>query len=169
MRKTFLLLLVLVLLLTLSACDPGSYMFDETEISGEIVSVELIDYDNPSQKHFLSWVPDHFDDLVSVDVSNITIIETMNDEEIPNFIQELIQIDFLYLYYAFNSPKDLCIKINYSNGDFELLSCDIENNAFHGYVGKFNSDGEVIDFVGNFASFYDFEDLITTFFEYELN
>lgn len=53
--KRFICIACLVLLfLTMSACDPGTCQFREDLNAGDVVSVELIRYENPKQKMFRS-------------------------------------------------------------------------------------------------------------------
>lgn len=169
MKTAFTLLLLLFFTISLTACDPGSYSFDIEELNDEIVSVELIDYVNDNQKSFWSWVPNHFADLKPLDMSNISFLESLSEEEIGIFAEELSEVYFLYEYYAFDSPKGICIKINYSNGDFEILSCDYENGSYNGYVGRYNSEGEVVSFTGTFTDLNDFEKLVNNYFDTELD
>jgi hypothetical protein len=168
MKKVYALLLLIISTLSLSACDPSPYLYDLDELNDEIVSVELINYTNENQKSFMSWVPNHFSDLKPLDMSNITILETLSAEDLSSFTEELSEVYFLYEYYAYDSPKGISLKVNYSNGDFEILTSDYANGSFSGYVGRYNSEGEVVSFTGCFEGLPDFEHLVNSYFETEL-
>ena len=144
---------------TLTACDPGSYQFEREELD-DVVSVELINYDNPKQKEFSSWVPDHSADLKPFDNSKVTVLETLADDKTADFLDELCEIPFLYLYYSYDSPKGICIKLSRSNGDYIIIWSD--------YVGEFSSDGEVKWFCGCFSGLSVYKDFVNGYFETQI-
>lgn len=156
------ILLVLCSLVSFAACDPGTFYFDDEYLSA-IVSVELISYVNPEQTHFFSWVPDHTADLKPFDESKVSVLETLDNDKLSDFIDTLCECDVLYKYYAFDAPNGLCLKLTYANGDFVIVSCN--GNSFAGYIGKFSADGEVADFIGCFSSLYSFETLVNDYFQ----
>lgn len=160
------ILLLFCSLFVFAACDPGSYYFNREEMS-EIVSVELITYDNPDQRQFFTWVSDHTSDLKAFNEHKISVLETLDGESIPKLIDALCGFHILYAYYAYDSPNGICLKLSYSNGDFLILSCNVETYA--GYIGKYSSDGEVTEFIGCFSSRYDFESLVNNFFKIEVD
>ena len=150
----------------LTACDPGHFRFEYEDLSDSVIGIELIDYNNSEQKHFLSWVPDHSSKLRSFNMENMTIIETLDAELFPGFLEQLADVSFLDKYYAFDSPKGTGIRLIYANGDFEVLSCN--GKSYVGYVGRYNESGDVINFIGCFTDYYDFESLVNDFFETSL-
>ena len=150
----------------LTACDPGSYQYDYNDLIENVVSIELINYDNPNQKSFISWVlPDHSSDLVPFEKSKTTQLEVLNEEKKEDFLKQLSNSDILYLYYAYDSPKGICIKLTYENGDFEIIWCDYEHKTFAGYIGRYTSEGEVEKFIGSFSSYDYFKSLVNDYFE----
>lgn len=167
MKKLFLFFSMILLFLSLSACDPGSYYFSIEDLNLDVISIELVTYENSDQGDFLSWIPNHFDDLTNLDMTKITVIETLSTEEISSFLEQLSDVTFLAHYYAFDSPSDICIKINYANGDFEILNC--YEHSYIGYVGSYNSDGEVVGYVGCFEGYDDFQNLVNNYFDYQLD
>lgn len=167
MKKILLFFSMILLLMSLSACDPGTFNYNLEDLSLDVISIELVTYENSDQDRFLSWVPNHFDDLEKLDMTKITVIETLSTEEISSFLEQLSNVMFLSYYYAFDSPSDICVKINYANGDFEILNC--REDSYTGYVGSYNSEGEVVEFVGCFESYYDFQNLVNNYFDYQLD
>lgn len=159
---TTLIIVVIFACLTFAACDPGTYIFKRDELS-DVVSIELIDYDNPNQKHFWSWVPDHTADLKPFDNSKASIVEKLDESKISDFLDSLCDTDVLDRYYAYDSPNGLCIKLTYANGDFLIIN--YREGSFAGYIGIFTADGEVSQFIGCFSSVYYCEHLINDFFE----
>jgi len=168
MKKFAIIVVICMLCFALGSCDPGQYSFDYEELIDSITSVELIQYDNSEIKRFKSWVPNHESRLSAFDFDKMEVLESLEEETIDDFLQELSEIVFLHKYYAYNSPENICIRMIFSNGDFVVLTSDYKNSSFCGYVGIFNSKGEVVDFVGCFQSLPDFEYLINEFFATQL-
>lgn len=105
MKKTICLFLMLVCCACLLvACDPGTRSIDRVELD-RVVSVELIRYDNPAQKEFISWIPDQFRELAPFVLSNATVLETLPADKIPDFLDAFSKTDILNKYYAYNSPR----------------------------------------------------------------
>ena len=167
MKKIVAILLVAMICLTMCACDPGSFSIDREALNC-VVSIELIEYSNPSQKHFSSWVPDQFNELVSFDFANTTTIEVLPSDKISDFLDAFSETDILHTYYAYNSPKDVCIRLNYQNGDFLIIWANYANNSFAGYIGEYSSDGEVLSFWGSFSALSSYKDLVNQYFTYKL-
>lgn len=168
MKKILIFAILLIFCFCLTACDPATYYFELDDLLENIIGIDLINYSNTEQKHFLSWVPDHSSKLVPLRLENLTIIETLENENIPNFLEQLSKVNFLDKYYAFNSPKDICIRLVYSNSDFLILSCAYERKAYVGYVGRFDCNGNVVNFIGSFESLSDFISLVNNFFETQI-
>ena len=164
MKKAVLSIAFLLLILICSACDPSPYQFDYQDLSHKTVCVELIQYDNPDQKTFLSWVPDHSSDLAPFQNSNVTVLATLEENQNADFLKQLSKAEILGQYYVYDSPKGLCIRISYSNGNFLILNCNQEDESFQGYIGTYSESGEVIDFIGSFSSYDSFYSLINDFF-----
>lgn len=169
MKRLIIFISLFLMCLTLSACDPSIYRFNLEELSENVVNVELINYDNNEQKHFQSWVPDHSDKLLPFDNSKETIIEELNGDKLTDFLNQLSEADVLFQYYAYDSPKDICIKLSYKNGDFVIISCNYKEKSFGGYIGKYSSDGKVLEFIGCFESYYYYESLVNDYFETKIN
>ena len=167
MKKIICFLCLIILTLSFGACDPGTLTIPPESLA-EITSIELIEYTNPEQKHFHSWVPDHSDDLVPFDFSKMTVLETLPEERLTDFKDAFTQTDILNLYYAYDSPADVCIKANYSNGDFLIIWANYKRGSFGGYIGKFAQDGSVSSFWGCFSALFYYEDLVNNFFTYQI-
>lgn len=169
MKKWTKLLAIVIALCSLyafAACavDPVDYHFSYDELS-DIVSIELIQYNNSRQKSFLSWVPDHTSDLKPFDEDKLSVLETLDEDRFPQFIDMLCECCILDTYYAYDSPNGTGFKLTYSNGDFLIVSCN--EKSFDGYIGKFSSDGKVVAFIGCFTRRSDYEALMNEFFPSE--
>ena len=161
-KRLFSLLCVLLAALTLTACDPGGFSFGyESELLENVVGAELLDYKNDSQKHFKSWVPDHSVALKDFDVRSASVLKKLASEKLPAFLHSLRTAEILSTYYAYDSPKGECIRVNYENGDFLILSC--QDGSYAGYIGFFTADGAVKRFIGCFSSYESYEALRAMF------
>ncbi len=167
MKKLIYLMFLAIICCSFCACDPGSYAIDR-EALNQVISVELIQYENPDQKHFTSWVPDQFDKLVPFDSDNAAILECLPAEKTAEFLDAFSQTDILHTYYAYNSPKDICLRLNYANGDFLIVWANYESNTYAGYIGEYASDGTVLSFWGSFSSLRSYTDLVNQYFTHSL-
>ena len=163
MKKIICFLCLIIFTLSFEACD-ALRIQPNLESLAEITSIELIEYTNPNQKSFLSWVPDHSDELVPFDCSKVTILETLPKDQHTNFTIAFSQTVVLYHYYKYDSPAGICIKATYSNGNFLIMSQD----SSAGYIGEFSQDGNVVNFWGAFSSSHYYENLVNDFFTYQI-
>ena len=167
MKKIVALVLLTAICFSICACDPGSFSPNRDALNN-VISVELIEYTNTAQKHFTTWVPEQFDELAPFNFANATILEALPSEKVPDFLDAFSATDILHSYYAYNSPKDVCIKLNYENGDFLIIWANYAENRYAGYIGKYSADGTVSSFWGSFSSLSDYTGLVNQFFAYEL-
>lgn len=167
MKRIIFLLILALTACSLCSCDPGTHTIDR-EALNDIVGVQLIRYQNDEQKHFSSWVPDHSDDLLPFDETRATVLETLPDEKISDFLDSFSKSDILHEYYAYNSPKDICIRLNYEDGSFLIIWANYEQNSYAGYIGEYESDGGVSTFWGSFSALIYYEDLVEQYFTTEL-
>ncbi|MCL2529723.1 MAG: hypothetical protein FWE41_05270 [Coriobacteriia bacterium] len=168
MKKLVAIVLAGVLFLTLAACDPMPYSYDRNELQNSVVGIELIYYANPEQKRFKSWVPNHYSKLLPFDFAKMRHIKTLDKEHHNDFITQLSEASMLYRYYSFDSPNGFCIRLLYSNGDFEIITTDYTHDSFQGYAGRYNSEGKVVDFAGTFDWGKYYTDLVYDYFEMQL-
>ena len=167
MKKIFSVILAAVICLTMCACDPGWYEIDREELNS-VSSIELIEYANPDQKAFISWVPNQFDKLLPFDSAKATTLEELPAENISDFLDAFSQKDILSAYYAYNSPKDICIRLNYQNGNFLIVWANYANNTYAGYIGEYSPDGTPLSFWGSFSALDYYTDLVNQYFTYKL-
>lgn len=167
MKKIISFLFVFVMCFALFSCDPGTYVVQPEVLTG-VESVELIEYTNSKQKYFKTWVPDQFDDLIPFEVANATVLERLPEERIQEFKDAFMQTHILHTYYAYNSPSDVCIRLNYENGNFLIIWANYKRNSFGGYIGQYAADGTVLSFWGSFSGLMYYEDLVNNFFAYKI-
>ena len=158
MKKLTSLVLLMTICFLLSACDPGYFSVNRDALN-DVVSVDLIEYTNPNQKNFTTWVPDQFDKLIPFVPENVTVLESLPSEKISEFLDAFSNTEILHTYYAYNSPKDVCIRLHYENGNFLIIWANYTENAHSGYIGEYASDGAVLSFWGSFSALNDYTDL----------
>ena len=167
MKKLFAIMIVVITCFSLCSCDPGTFVVNRDSLDN-VISVELIEYANSDQKHFTTWVPDQSDKLVPFNLANATILETLPEEKISGFLDAFSTTDILHTYYAYDSPKDICIRLNYESGGFLIIWANYAENSYAGYIGEYSSDGTVSSFWGSFSSLSCYTELVNQFFAYEL-
>ena len=168
MKRLLIFLYATTILLCMTGCDPGSYSFEYEELTECIVAVELINYDNSEQRHFMTWVIDQSSRLLPFDSNKCTVLASLEEDNLSDFLSDLSEADILPDYYAYNSPKGVCLRLLYENGEFMVIWCNYEKTSYTGYIGTYTSSGEVIDFIGCFSGYFYFEDLVNDYFTFDL-
>ena len=157
--KTAVITILIVLCFTLPACDPVHIKFKQEDLA-EVVSIELINYDNPKRKKFASWVPDHSADLNPIDDSQMSNLEILDESKIPDFIDDLCEKGIFDRYYTYDSPDGICIKLNYANGNYLIIA--------KRYIGIFSSSGEVVQYIGCFGISNSYKTLVNDYFQTQI-
>ena len=152
-----------VLALSITSCDPAHSTLKYSEFKEEVVSVDLIDYKNDNQKHFASWVPDHESDLAPFVLENASFIKSLDNNTIDTFVKQVCNYTLLVKYYAYDSPKGVCIRMNHKNEDFTILWAPA--GSYAGYIGKFSSNGDVKEYYGCYQANY-IDSLLKVYFDY---
>ena len=102
----------------LTGCiDPGSYYFDDP--ADQVVSIELIHYDNPEAKEVFNYNL-KAEKVLSFDFDKMKTLEVLPEENKDTFVDELAQDEFLMLWRHMDSPQGKCLKINYADETFTL-------------------------------------------------
>lgn len=167
MKKALTIILIMIIVFSICACDPETFTINKESFDG-VISIELIKYENPNQKHFFSWVPNQFDELAPFVSDNATTLELLPSEKISDFLDAFSATDILHTYYAYDSPKDICIRLNYENGNFLIIWANYAKDTYAGYIGEYSANGTVLSFWGCFSSIHYYEDLVSEYFNHSL-
>lgn len=164
--KKVVICLCLLAVFCLTACDPGDYTFDQEEYIGKVISVELIEYDNPNVT--IIDTIDSPEKALPFDFTKMTVLETLPEEKIPSFVMDFT--NGLYMGgRASDSPVGTCIKVNKDDGDFLILGSAGEGSLVgrygHNFVCVYEKEGQVKEFIGKFQSVDDLFELINQYFE----
>jgi len=140
MKKLRTILVVFLCCFVFTACEPSGFSYNYDDLSGNVVTIELINYDNPKAK----MVADHLSTArhLNFDFGKEEYIATLEEELHEDFLESISGKMILNHVNHFNSPNELCVKISYTNGDFDIVS--------DSYIGRFDSTGKFKDYMGVF-------------------
>ncbi|MBR3864971.1 MAG: hypothetical protein IKJ19_07680 [Clostridia bacterium] len=130
MKKAIISLLLILNLSFLIACDPATtYITPEPH---EVASIELINYVNNDAKEIFA----QRNKVKPFDFSKMEIIAVLPIENLDEFCEEYSKIHFLMFWRHFDSPKGECIKINYVDGNFDVVCTDINFSCYYDELGN---------------------------------
>ena len=172
MKKRIQILLPIAASLSLFSCilaQSASHFFNRAELAENVVRVELVYYDNPAARRIRSPRPHDIGLLPQFDFAKMEIRATMDEDMMPAFFRELSSVALRYLDNHLDSPRGLCIRLVYRNGDFLVFGIlGVEYSAI------FDSNGNVIYLIGSglYAERYRGDrrprNMLYRFFGYEL-
>ena len=160
--KIFMVSILVVLCLSLTACDPASFYFDYDELKEKVTTVELISYNNIN----LKMVKDE-SKVLPFDFDKMEIVETLESKQRESFLSELSKIYFHVsdnLTKYSNSATGISIRIIYASGDFVVICSNTDSN----FVGGFTAHGHVGELMARFTSHQDFVDIVNKFFDTQI-
>ena len=168
MKKIIASSLSLFVLISVTGCvwDPESYYFDYNKLSNEIVSVDLVEYDNT-----LPQILYGNGEILKFNFDKMNLLETLETKQIDSFIADLSKIHLFLpaddLSYA-NSPIGYCIKLNCENGDFIILSSTLIDGIAYGHIVRYDSSGTAIGLIATCSNRGALIDLANKYFNTEL-
>lgn len=154
MKKIIVVLALALVVLSLTACDPAHYNYNHEELKNNVVRVELINYDNPDAKELF----EKRDKVIAVNLDKIEVVETLSEDKVNDFLLDFSKILFLEYWRHSDSPRGTCVRIVYENGDFEVVSHEVV------YAGRFDSEGNVVEFVGGLSGRNNLINLVNKYF-----
>jgi len=161
MRKNIILLILMILSISLTACEPVKYFFATNPRNDEIVNVELISY-SPDEEA----VSESTEDMLDFDSYKMEILEVLDTTENEDFISDFSEIEFFQGYPHLNTPKGIGVKINYDNGDFVVVTISFfSDDSDGGEAILYNSEGVFLEHYGGLSWIPSFVDLIDEYFE----
>ena len=80
MKKTIILFVFIIILLTSIGCDPASYYYDYEDLKANVISIELINYENNKAVELF----EEREKVKAFDFSKLEVIEVLNDKKIVN-------------------------------------------------------------------------------------
>lgn len=138
MKKTFILLFA-VCLLFFTACDPASHFYDYEELKSNVASVELINYNNDDAVELF----ENRDKVKPFVFSKMQVIDILPEEKTEDFLSDFSEIRFLLVWRHLDSPKGKSVKINYTDGSFDIICFEAQFSC------QYDSVGNVKNFIGS--------------------
>lgn len=116
----------------------------------------MIYYDNDSAKELFV-----IEKYISFDFSKMTVIETLSYDKHALFIEGLSAL-WTFNYTPYDSPNKECVKINYVNGDFDILCFKFA------FSGAYDLNGNFKEPIGtSFGT--PLKDLVNEMFEFKID
>lgn len=161
MRK-FLIILIVALSIFVCSCEPRMYSYECDDLKNNIANVQMINYNNQNAKS-ISKACDNFD------LEKMEILEELDESRIEEFVISLSKIRFHVYNKHPDSAFGICIRIVYSDGTFEIMSCNSIDKDLYNFIGRYSPTGEAIEYVGSFAGKQVFQDILNKFFSIDLD
>lgn len=159
MRKImFMILMLLTLILT--ACEPETYYFNYSDRNNEISSIYFISYNNNGT---IETVESNVA-FSNYKLENEEVIEELNLELMNQFIYDFGQLEFFLDYDHYNAQFGQGIKIDYDNGDFLIIVESILDSHSEISAVLYNSEGIFISQYGGLSWRPHFVELINEYF-----
>ena len=167
--KVFSLVLVSIFCLSIfSACTPPIVQFNYEELTNEIISVELLNYNGERKKV-----------KTLNEVAPFNINNSEEKEILSNIAEELLKdvsnISFRDLKVGTKKipyePAEISIRLNYKNNDFCIIFCATKKEDSDDYSGmlKYNSANVCIDAFGFITNPQFFYDILEKYFNISAN
>ena len=159
------LLIILVCLVGLTGCDPTAYYHyaNQERVAG-IVAVELIYYDNSDVYKINTFFSTR--QVERFDFDKMTVLETLGEGQMADFLQDLAKVEIWTRWIHADSPFGISLRIIYANGDFEVVSVDLNEDL--PFFARYNRRGRLRDYIGMFHYEEDFANIINKHFETQI-
>lgn len=139
MKKVIVLFIFVLNLLTLTGCDPSSYYYNYEDLNANVVSIELINYENDDAIELF----EKREKVKPFDFSRLDVIEVLANEKNSEFLLEFSKIEFMLVWRHLDSPKGESIKINYEDGSFDVICYYVQFSC------QYDELGNVKNFIGS--------------------
>lgn len=139
MKKVIVLFIFVLNLLTLTGCDPSSYYYNYEDLNVNVVSIELINYENDDAIELF----EKREKVKPFDFSRLDVIEVLANEKNSEFLLEFSKIEFMLVWRHLDSPKGESIKINYEDGSFDVICYYVQFSC------QYDELGNVKNFIGS--------------------
>jgi len=161
-RAVSIAFLLFLLILCLSACDPGSISYPNEESISDVVSVELIEYNNI----YVSRINTLFSTrkIQDFDFEKMEIIEVLSEDTLEDFLNDFSELDVWTRWSHPDSPLRTSIRIIYNNGDFDVISCCNTEKEIISFMAKYDSKGNFKNHIGTVEKVTAYLDLINRYF-----
>ena len=133
-KKPLVIFVLVVICVNIVACEPAWFQFFDYEVlKEEVTKVDLIYYHNPNPVKYVFNKPDRVQDF---DFSKVEVVEVLSDEKIDEFLFALAAKEIAKGGKYLNSPRGYCLRVVYRDGNFEILSCQLNFSCGYFPNGK---------------------------------
>lgn len=154
MKKIFSIVLILICLLGLVGCDPGTNYLPKDELLENTVKIELLHYENEDPE-LLSL---NFGQKPTFDFNKTTLIATLDESDFEDFLDEVADREYMVFNTALNEPMGKTVVLYQSNGNIVVLfGCDYtdeKNKKFYGDCYIFDENGVYLEHIGDVKQQY---------------
>lgn len=159
--KKIVVILITFFSIFLISCEPEAYYFKYNSRNEEVVNIEFISYNSNELA-----VVESTQDMLDIEINDLEVHEILDVKETEGFISDFSEIEFFLGYSHFNLPNGIGIKINYRNGDFLIVTDDVDSDEEHrGDAILYNPEGKFIQYYGSFSWEQEFIDLMNSYFQ----
>ncbi len=155
MKRTLIMVSVLICMLGLVGCDPGTNRVDGEELVKNTVKIELYNYENASPKlHSLNGKK-----MPSFDFSKATLISALDESHFEEVIKDIAEQDCLVFGKALIEPIGKTMILYQENGNMVVLfGCVYKNGKkltkYYGECNVFDENGQFLEHIGRMDSGY---------------
>ena len=165
MKRLLVMLLIVFVCLGITACDPAWYYhYDNEERISNIVSVELVNYNNSDEKEVSTYFSTR--QVQQFDFEKLEVLEVIEGEGLSILLQHLSGIEIWGGWNHSDSPFGISLRVIYNNGEFDVVSSDDERDLQ--FFARFESNGRLSRYLGMFLNHSDFVELINTHFNIQV-
>jgi len=153
MKKIYSILLFCFICFSLTACEPIPVSYPDDYLI-DVERVELINYENSDRSTF--------------DFEKMTIVEELKSEKLDDFIQDISEL-YMWRRVANCDFENVSIRIIYSNGYFEVISCNNTDKKVISNLVRYDAEGILIKDIGSLEFRSDYVNLINNYFTTQIN
>lgn len=135
------ILLLLFCVSVFCAFSPPTYRFYYDDLTNDVLFVELINYENAEKTDVKNEAQ-----IKPFDFSKETRVKLLAFEKNDAFFTELSSVNFYGSRSFPSAPAGDCIKLNYKDGSFFVIFCDVQKDekqarVYYSGAIKYSSDG----------------------------
>lgn len=155
MKKRLIIMMVLICMLGLVACDPGVNHLNKDELLANTVKIELYCYENENPKILRIGAKEmpHFD------YTKATLISTLDESRFEDIIEDVVAYDYRVVRTALNEPMGKTLVLSQNNGNMIVLfGCTYTNEKcktfYYGDCCVFDNNGVFVEYVGDVGQLF---------------
>lgn len=160
-KNVMVIILILVVAISLSACDPSIFSIYKREYIEKIDYIELCVYNNSNCK--------------TIDVSKATpkfdlqkkeTVEILDPEKVEAFLSDFEGMTFFELNESVDEPTGYCLLWHLKDGNFLVFSSTYSESdrRAHGMAAEFDATGQFVRHIGSIDGRIFLENILDEYF-----